>query len=173
MSLGEDYSYVFDGQWGSLDYAFASASMSAQVTGAEHVHINADEPSVLDYNTDFKSASQIESLYAPDMYRTSDHDPALIGLSLGDGETPAETTTVQVLGTNDFHGRILPNFASGEAGAAVMAGAVDQAPVRGPQLGIRRGWRPHWRLVLRELRGTGQAHHRRAERHGPRRVRGG
>ncbi|MFV0632522.1 ExeM/NucH family extracellular endonuclease [Demequina sp.] len=79
---GGDYSYVFDGQWGSLDYVFASASLAEQVTGSAHVHINADEASVLDYNTDFKSAAQIESLYAADWYRTSDHDPVLVGLDL-------------------------------------------------------------------------------------------
>ncbi|MDN4484118.1 ExeM/NucH family extracellular endonuclease [Demequina lignilytica] len=79
---GGDYSYVYDGQWGSLDYSFASASMAAQVKGSAHLHINADEPGVLDYNTEFQSAFQVENLYAPDMYRTSDHDPVLIGLKL-------------------------------------------------------------------------------------------
>lgn len=117
VDLAQDYSYVFDGQWGSLDYAFASASMYAQVTGAAHLHINADEPTVLDYNMEFKSAAQLAALYGADMYRTSDHDPVLTGLDLGH-------TRVQVLGTNDFHGRILPTLGSGEAGAAVMAGAV-------------------------------------------------
>ncbi len=79
---GEDaYSYVFDGQWGYLDQAMGSATMTGQVTGVADVHINADEPSVLDYNTDFKSADQVESLYAPDMYRVSDHDPVLVGIT--------------------------------------------------------------------------------------------
>ncbi|MGO8609330.1 hypothetical protein ACC848_40925, partial [Rhizobium johnstonii] len=64
---GDDaYSYGFDGQWGYLDYALSSASLTPQVTGAAEWHINADEPSVLDYNTDFKSAGQVASLYAPD-----------------------------------------------------------------------------------------------------------
>lgn len=81
--LGPDaYSYVFDGQWGYLDHALATASMTAQVSGVADYHINADEPSVLDYNTDFKSASQIASLYAPDQFRVSDHDPVLVGLCL-------------------------------------------------------------------------------------------
>lgn len=80
---GDDaYSYVFDGQWGYLDYALASPSMLTQVTGAAEDHINADEPSVLDYNTNFKSASQQTRLYAPDEFRTSDHDPVLVGISL-------------------------------------------------------------------------------------------
>lgn len=82
---GEPYGYVFDGQWGRLDYAFASPSLIPQVTGAETWHINADEPNVLDYNTNFKSSSQVEELYAPDEFRTSDHDPVVVGLSLASG----------------------------------------------------------------------------------------
>ncbi len=79
---GEDaYSYVFDGQWGYLDQAMASGSMLAQVSGAADHHINADEPSVLDYNTNFKSAGQVEDLYASDEYRVSDHDPVVIGVN--------------------------------------------------------------------------------------------
>ncbi len=81
--LGVDkYSYVYDGQVGYLDHALASASLVPQVTGADDWHINTDEPSVLDYNTNFKSAGQITSLYNADAYRSSDHDPVLIGLNL-------------------------------------------------------------------------------------------
>ncbi|MGI9609303.1 MAG: ExeM/NucH family extracellular endonuclease, partial [Acidimicrobiia bacterium] len=80
--FGNSYSYVFSGQWGFLDYALASASLLGQVTGAEDYHINSDEPGVLDYNTSFQSPEQIVKLYAPDEFRTSDHDPVLIGLSL-------------------------------------------------------------------------------------------
>jgi uncharacterized protein len=76
------YSYAFDGQWGTLDYVLASASLVPQVAGAAKWHINADEPNVLDYNTNFKSAGQLVSLYAPDQFRVSDHDPAIVGLGL-------------------------------------------------------------------------------------------
>lgn len=75
------YSYVFDGQWGYLDHALGSPTLTSQVTGVADYHINADEPSVLDFNTDFKSAGQIESLFAPDEFRVSDHDPVLVGLN--------------------------------------------------------------------------------------------
>jgi predicted extracellular nuclease len=81
----EAYSYAFDGQWGYLDHALASASLVDQVTGVTTWHINADEPSVLDYNTNFKSDDQIEELYAPTPYRSSDHDPVLVGLDLHKG----------------------------------------------------------------------------------------
>ncbi|PTA67895.1 nuclease [Deinococcus arcticus] len=76
------YSYQFDGQWGSLDQATASATMAAQVTGKTKWHINADEPIVLDYNKEFKSAGQITSLFNADPFRSSDHDPILVGMDL-------------------------------------------------------------------------------------------
>lgn len=81
---GEDaYSYVFDGQWGYLDHALASPSMAGQVTGTTTWHINADEPSALDYDMSFKSSRADKVLYAPSPYRSSDHDPVLVGLDLG------------------------------------------------------------------------------------------
>lgn len=76
------YSYVFDGQWGYLDYGLASPALGPQVTGVAEYHINADEPGVLDYNDDFKNGGQIGSLYAPDEFRMSDHDPIVVGLDL-------------------------------------------------------------------------------------------
>jgi hypothetical protein len=79
--IGPDaYSYVFDGQWGYLDHGFGSPTVVSQVTGIGEYHINSDEPSVLDYNTDFKTPNLITSLYAPDQFRVSDHDPVIIGL---------------------------------------------------------------------------------------------
>jgi predicted extracellular nuclease/uncharacterized protein YjiK/2',3'-cyclic-nucleotide 2'-phosphodiesterase (5'-nucleotidase family) len=77
------YSYVFDGQVGSLDHALATSTLASQVIGADKWHINADEPAVLDYNTDFKSTNQVTSLYNSDPYRASDHDPVVVGLNLG------------------------------------------------------------------------------------------
>ncbi len=50
------YSYVFDGQSGYLDHALASRSLAEKATGATDWHINADEPIVLDYNVEFKTA---------------------------------------------------------------------------------------------------------------------
>ena len=76
------YSYAFDGQWGYMDHALATSSLAAQVAGIVEWHVNADEPSALDYNTNFKSAGQQVSLYAADEFRSSDHDPIIIGLDL-------------------------------------------------------------------------------------------
>ena len=82
-SLGSDaYSFVFQGQSGYLDHGLASPTLAAQVTGAAEWHINADEPPVLDYNDDFKSPNHVNTLYAPTPYRSSDHDPLVVGLDL-------------------------------------------------------------------------------------------
>ena len=51
------------------------------MTGTTIWHINADEPDVLDYDTSFKPPAQA-ALYAPDPYRSSDHDPVIVGLDL-------------------------------------------------------------------------------------------
>ena len=81
--IGSDaYSYVFDGQWGYLDYALGNPAILSRVTGVAEWHVNADEPSVLDYNDDFKSPGQLVSLYAADEFRVSDHDPVVVGLNL-------------------------------------------------------------------------------------------
>ncbi len=75
------YSYVFDGQTGYLDHALANVSLAAQVTGVADWHINSDEPDLLDYDMTFKQDAQ-DALYEPNAYRSSDHDPVIIGLNL-------------------------------------------------------------------------------------------
>lgn len=91
--LGIDaYSYVFDGQWGYLDHALASTSLVGQVSGVGDYHINSDEPSVLDYTLAFKSALQQTTLYAPDQFRISDHDPVVVGLTLDAAPTVASVS---------------------------------------------------------------------------------
>ncbi|MGS4920210.1 MULTISPECIES: ExeM/NucH family extracellular endonuclease [Mameliella] len=74
------YSYVFDGLTGTLDYAFANEPLTAQITGTSEWAINADEPDALDYNLDFGKDGSIFDGSVP--FRTSDHDPILVGLAL-------------------------------------------------------------------------------------------
>ena len=79
------YSYVFDGESGYLDHALASASLAGQVNDVAEWHINPDEPTVLDYNTEFKTTNQVTTFYDPGPYRSSDHDPVLVGINLNAG----------------------------------------------------------------------------------------
>jgi predicted extracellular nuclease len=83
---GKDaYSFVFNGLSGRLDHALASASLAPRVASAAEWHANADELTVFDYNTEFKSERR-RKLYRADPYRASDHDPLVVGLdSVGVG----------------------------------------------------------------------------------------
>ncbi|WP_416308016.1 ExeM/NucH family extracellular endonuclease [Neptunicella sp. SCSIO 80796] len=80
------YSYTFNGEFGYLDHGLANQLLLPQVVDAVEWHINADEPRVLDYNVENKTAAQLVDFYAADAYRVSDHDPVVISLQL---ESPA------------------------------------------------------------------------------------
>jgi uncharacterized protein len=84
------YGYVFDGQLGYLDHALANSSLVPQVADVAEWHINADEIPLFDYNDDvrstgeaaFEEESDTLPLYEPNEFRTSDHDPVIVGLDL-------------------------------------------------------------------------------------------
>jgi hypothetical protein len=83
--LGETaYSYVFDGRTGYLDYIMVNANLRPYVTDLDIWLINADEPDLIDYDTSFKKPAQ-QAIYAPDAYRSSDHDPVIITLTFNEG----------------------------------------------------------------------------------------
>ena len=92
------YSYLFGAELGYLDYAFASPSLAGQVTGTTVWHINADEPDLLDYDTDFNDPA----FYEPNAYRSSDHDPVLVGLALGGDAVATACSVDSPLGFGDF-----------------------------------------------------------------------
>jgi len=93
------YSYVFDGQIGYLDYAMANKAAADDVTGTAAWHINADEATLLDYTLSFKAPAE-QNLWEANPYRSSDHDPVIVGMQLGEvitpEPTPAPTVTVTV-----------------------------------------------------------------------------
>ncbi len=84
------YSYVFgvasdangNGGAGNLDHAIADASLYPKVVRTFAWHINADEPTVLDYNEEYKTDEQKALFYGEDAYRSSDHDPVIVDLDL-------------------------------------------------------------------------------------------
>jgi uncharacterized protein len=125
------YSYVFDGQWGALDHALGSASLVAQVTGADQWHINSDEPTALDYNTNFKSAGQQTSLYDTSAFRSSDHDPIIIGLNLRstpnpiNGSNGVADTLTGTSGNDQINGFSGRDTINGGAGDDIIIGGLD------------------------------------------------
>ncbi len=101
------YSYVFDGTAGYLDHALTTASMTPHISGVDFFHINADEPSVIDYNTEFKGTGYSPDLWQNHMYRSSDHDPVFVGLQLA--SSPPVISSTDLPGpyapgvTREFH----------------------------------------------------------------------
>ncbi len=73
------YSYVFDDMSGSLDHAMATAGLTAKVSDVAHWNINSVESFAYQYTGN-------PALYAPHQFRSSDHDPILVGLNLGTGD---------------------------------------------------------------------------------------
>lgn len=84
------YSYVYgvasdangNGGAGNLDHAIADAALYPKVVRTFAWHINADEPTVLDYNEEYKTDEQKALFYGEDAYRSSDHDPVIVDLDL-------------------------------------------------------------------------------------------
>jgi 5'-nucleotidase len=73
----DSWSYSFSGQSGSLDHILVNDDALKMATGADHWNINSGESVALEYSrwnyhaTDFHQA---------DPYRSSDHDPVVLGL---------------------------------------------------------------------------------------------
>ncbi|RUO63549.1 ExeM/NucH family extracellular endonuclease [Pseudidiomarina insulisalsae] len=83
----ENYTYVYEGLAGSLDHALASESLTAKVVAVANWHINADEPTVFDYNIEYKSEFNQNNFYNADPYRSSDHDPVVVAIATEAGDT--------------------------------------------------------------------------------------
>ncbi|WP_426193659.1 ExeM/NucH family extracellular endonuclease [Massilia sp. DWR3-1-1] len=133
---GMPYSYVFGHSAGYLDHALATPSMNAQVSGASEFHNNADEPSVIDYNTDGKP----QDLYVNNAYRASDHDPVTISLNVAAVATSTDvsasfstyrTALTTTRGSSIFTGAITLTNTSG----AAVAGPL-QVELRGLPAGV-------------------------------------
>ncbi|WP_298041514.1 5'-nucleotidase C-terminal domain-containing protein, partial [uncultured Microbacterium sp.] len=107
----------FDGELGSLDHAIASPSLTDSVTGTGVWGINSAEWSDRGYS--FGAAE------AGTPFRSSDHDPVIVGLS-----SDIPPVSIDIVTINDFHGRIEADGAA--AGAAVLAGAVQQVREANP-----------------------------------------
>lgn len=117
---GEE-SYSHSGLSGSLDHVLANDAALEMVTGADIWDINASESVAFQYSrfnynvTDFWQPGQ--------PFASSDHNPEIIGIDVP--EITGSYQRIQVIGTNDFHGRLLPSGGD-SAGASVLSGAVKE-----------------------------------------------
>ena len=95
LPSADRFTYVFGGETGALDHAYASSSLRQQVSGVGVWHINADEPTTIDYNLNFTT----DDRFAPTPYRASDHDPVLVGLNLSADAVVVAPVLSATLGT--------------------------------------------------------------------------
>ena len=124
---GEE-TYSYNGLSGSLDHVLGNAAAIDMVTGADIWEINANEAAPL---VDSHYNHHVTDRWQPSVpVGTSDHNPEIVGVKVPDF-TPASYEEVQVIGTNDFHGRLLPD-AGNAAGAAPFATAVKELKDENP-----------------------------------------
>ncbi len=122
----DEESYNFDGQIGSLDHVLANPAALTDVEDVDIWTINGYESVYYEYS---RYNYNVTNLYQPDQFKSSDHNPEIIGINV-----PVEPAVrdIQILGTNDFHGRIAKDPVSAAAGAGVLAGAVNQLRATNP-----------------------------------------
>jgi 5'-nucleotidase len=92
-----EYTYSFEGAVGSLDHILASTEAEKLVTGSDVWNINSVESIALEYSRYNYNAT---NFYDESPFRSSDHDPLVVGLDLD------PTVDLNLLNINDFHGRI-------------------------------------------------------------------
>ncbi|MCY0964886.1 ExeM/NucH family extracellular endonuclease [Parathalassolituus penaei] len=79
------WTYIHAGMLGSLDHALASPELAALVVSAGAWHINAAESDLMGYETEANGQDypSIDHYASPDAWRSSDHDPVIVGLRIG------------------------------------------------------------------------------------------
>lgn len=83
-------SYQFGGRLGSLDHVLANDKAQEMITGADVWDINSDESAAYEYSRRNYNATDF---FAPDPFRSSDHDPIKVGFNLKGGSTePTDPT---------------------------------------------------------------------------------
>ena len=76
------FSYSYQGYLGNLDHVLANSAMLPYVRSIDSWHINSVEDSLLDYHTESNGQNypSVDHYAEPDAYRSSDHDPLVIGI---------------------------------------------------------------------------------------------
>ena len=85
----EEHTYLFDGTVGSLDHVLGNEAAMATVTGAHVWNLSSVESVALEYSRYNYNATDF---YEPGPYRSSDHDPLVVGLALPVGPVATRTT---------------------------------------------------------------------------------
>jgi hypothetical protein len=92
----KDTSYEFGSMAGSLDHVLANSAAANLVSGRDVWQINAEESVGFEYSRYNYTA---ENLYAADQFRSSDHNPELVGLDVPFSQQGSTVTATATPGT--------------------------------------------------------------------------
>jgi 5'-nucleotidase len=87
-TLADESTYQFDGVVGSLDHVLANPAALETVTGADVWNINSVESVALEYSRYNDNATLF---YDSSPFRSSDHDPLIVGVDLPEPRPPSQT----------------------------------------------------------------------------------
>lgn len=122
-------SYVFNGKVGSLDHILGNESAASRVTDVDVWQINANESVLQEYSRYNYFAS---SHFQPGtVFRASDHNPGIVGIDVPGVESEDDLVEINLLGFNDFHGRLFdyktsPTTSSQENATLSFAGTIEE-----------------------------------------------
>lgn len=125
------FTYQFSGLVGSLDHILANEAAMDLVTGVDIWEINGDEPIAFEYSR-YNYNVKVNDLYDAGPFRSSDHDPIIVGVDLSGGE--AEVTVVTEVAAPYYaatsEGIVIPTTEGVEylVDGDVVTGTVPAAP---------------------------------------------
>ncbi len=126
-TVGDNETYSFSGLSGSVDHVLGNPAAVDMATGSDVWDINASESVAFQYSRFNYNATTFFDADNP--FAASDHNPEIVGIDLPAYGT--DYTPIQILATNDFHGRLLAD-GTNAAGAAVLSGAVKELRADNP-----------------------------------------
>lgn len=116
--------YLYGGRVGSMDQVFFSKEFADNATGAHVWNINSVESIGLEYS---RYNNNVTNLYVADQYRSSDHDPELVGFNLSVAN-PAPIVFTDIKDGDQFYNEVM--------------WLADQGITTGWNLGDHREYRP-------------------------------
>ncbi|WRS29224.1 ExeM/NucH family extracellular endonuclease [Actinomycetaceae bacterium MB13-C1-2] len=118
-------SYNYGGMDGSLDHVIISESALDRATGHAIWDINGSQSIAYNYSRFNATGGEFVQGLADTPLRSSDHSPAVVGFKAD--TTVPESSVIQLLNINDFHGRIDGKLGDGEKNCA--APELDTRPL--------------------------------------------
>jgi uncharacterized protein len=113
------YSFVFNALSGSLDHALSTDALTDKVTGLAHWNINAVESFAYQYDGD----PDLHDPENPNPFRSSDHDPLVLGVDLEERCAGLAPTIRGTDGPDVITGTIKSDVIMGLGGADLIRGA--------------------------------------------------